>query len=57
MENWNRKCRQEDSCFPKRLGGSEKKINLEKLEEYVKKIQDTTLKKAPQEFGVQSITG
>ncbi|WP_242837188.1 hypothetical protein [Holospora elegans] len=32
-------------------------MNLEKLEEYVKKIQDTTLKKSPQEFGVQSITG
>ncbi|WP_023490351.1 IS630 transposase-related protein [Holospora undulata] len=37
--------------------GSEKKIDLEKLEKYVKETQDTTLKKATQAFGVQSVAG
>ncbi|ETZ05007.1 IS630 transposase-related protein [Holospora undulata] len=43
---WHRKCRQESGYFPKRRGGSEKNINLEKLEENVKENQDMTLKKA-----------
>ncbi|WP_075260367.1 hypothetical protein [Holospora undulata] len=30
-------------------------MNLEKLEEYVKESQDMTLKKAAQEFRVQSV--
>ncbi|WP_306301904.1 IS630 transposase-related protein [Holospora elegans] len=54
---WHRKYRQEDRYFPKRRGSSEKNINLEKLEVHVKEPQDTTLKKAAQEFGVQSATG
>ncbi|WP_084490824.1 IS630 transposase-related protein [Holospora elegans] len=57
MENWHRKCRQELSYFSKKRGGSEKNINLEKLEVYVKENQDMTLKKAAQEFGVHSVTG
>ncbi|GAJ46118.1 hypothetical protein HE1_00441 [Holospora elegans E1] len=36
IENWHRKYRQEDSYFPKRRGGSGKKIDLEKFEEYLK---------------------
>ncbi|ETZ04571.1 IS630 transposase-related protein [Holospora undulata] len=54
---WNRKYRQEGRYFPKKRGGSEKKIDLEKLEECVKENQDMTLKKSAQEFGVQSVTG
>ncbi|WP_084490972.1 helix-turn-helix domain-containing protein [Holospora elegans] len=57
MENWYRKYRQEGNYFPKRRGGSKKKIDLEKLKEYVKETQDMTLKKAAQEFGVQLVTG
>ena len=53
---WYRKYRQEGSYFPKRRGGSEKKIDLEKLEGYVKENQDMTLKKAAQEFGVSIFT-
>ncbi|WP_023492397.1 IS630 transposase-related protein [Holospora undulata] len=49
---WNRKYRQEGSYFPKRCGGSEKKIDLEKLEKSIKATQDMPLKKAAQEFGV-----
>ncbi|WP_084491052.1 IS630 transposase-related protein [Holospora elegans] len=56
MENWHRKYRQEGSYFPKRRDDSEKKIDLEELEAYVKKNQDMTLKKAAQEFGVSIFT-
>ncbi|ETZ04896.1 hypothetical protein [Holospora undulata] len=35
---WHRKYRQEGSYFPKKCGGSEKKIDLEKLEENVQKL-------------------
>ncbi|ETZ05201.1 IS630 transposase-related protein [Holospora undulata] len=53
---WYRKYKQEGSYFPKRRGGSEKKIDLGKLEEYVKENQNMTLKKAAQEFGVSIFT-
>ncbi|WP_084491000.1 IS630 transposase-related protein [Holospora elegans] len=54
---WYRKYRQKDSYFPNRRDGSEKKIDLEKLKECVKKNLDMTLKKAAQEFGGQSVAG
>ena len=53
---WYKKYRQEGSYLPKKRGGSEKRIDLEKLEEYVKENKDMTLKKAAQEFGVSIFT-
>ena len=53
---WYRKYKQEGSYLPKRRGGSKKRIDLEKLEEYVKENKDMTLKKAAQEFGVSIFT-
>ena len=53
---WYRKYKQEGNYFPKKRGGSKRKIDLEKLEKYVKENQNMTLKKAAQEFGVSIFT-
>lgn len=53
---WYRKYKQEGNCLPKKRGGSERKVDLEKLEDYVKENKDMTLKKAAQEFGVSIFT-
>jgi transposase len=53
---WYRKYRQEGDFLPKKRGGSERRIDLSKLEEYVRANKDMTLKKAGKEFGVSMFT-
>lgn len=53
---WYRKYKQEGNYFPKKRGGSKRKIDLEKLEKYFKENQNMTLKKTAQEFGVSIFT-
>jgi transposase len=53
---WYRKYKQEGSYLPKKRGGSTRRIDLEGLEEYVKRNKEMTLKKAAQNFGVSIFT-
>jgi transposase len=53
---WYRKYKQEGTYLPKKRGGSKIRIDLNKLEEYVKSNEDMTLKKSAQKFGVSIFT-
>jgi transposase len=56
ISRWYRKFKKEGNFLPKKRGGSERKIDLERLEEFVKENENTTLKKAAQEFDVSIFT-
>ncbi len=53
---WYRKYNREGNYFPKKRGGSKRKIDLERLEEYVKGNKEMTLKKAAEKFGASIFT-
>jgi transposase len=53
---WYRKYKGEGNSLPKKRGGSKRKINLEMLEDYVKRNKDMRLKEAAEEFGVSIFT-
>ena len=51
-----RKYKREGNYFPRKRGGSERKIDLESLEDYVKENKDMKRKKAAQKFAVSIFT-
>jgi transposase len=53
---WYRKYKREGNYLAKKRGGSTIKIDLDKLEKYVKANENMTLKKAAQKFEVSIFT-
>lgn len=53
---WYRRYKEEGNYQAKLRGGSKKKIDLNRLEEYVKSNENMTLKAAAKEFNVSSFT-